>query len=96
MDHPVTAAASMTGAGMVDVDTATYKAEFLAHHYKARLRPASHYSMGWLPASASSNGLTSHSRVKVIGTATSAIISEWIADSRSPLVSSIRVRRCIR
>ena len=34
----------------VDVDMATYKAEFLAHHYQGRLRPASHYSMGWLPA----------------------------------------------
>jgi FAD/FMN-containing dehydrogenase/Fe-S oxidoreductase len=34
----------------VDVDMATYKAEFLAHHYKGKLRPASHYSMGWLPA----------------------------------------------
>ncbi len=33
----------------VDVDMATYKAEFLAHHYHRRLRPASHYSMGWLP-----------------------------------------------
>jgi FAD/FMN-containing dehydrogenase/Fe-S oxidoreductase len=33
----------------VDVDMATYKAEFLAHHYAGRLRPASHYSMGWLP-----------------------------------------------
>jgi FAD/FMN-containing dehydrogenase/Fe-S oxidoreductase len=34
----------------VDVDMATYKAEFLAHHYRHRLRPAAHYSMGWLPA----------------------------------------------
>ncbi|MFJ9821775.1 FAD-binding and (Fe-S)-binding domain-containing protein [Streptomyces sp. NPDC101151] len=33
----------------VGVDMATYKAEFLAHHYEGRLRPASHYSMGWLP-----------------------------------------------
>ena len=33
----------------VNVDLATYKAEFLAHHYRRRLRPASHYSMGWLP-----------------------------------------------
>ncbi|HSR22505.1 MAG TPA: FAD-linked oxidase C-terminal domain-containing protein, partial [Candidatus Eisenbacteria bacterium] len=33
----------------VNVDMATYKAEFLAHHYAGRLRPASHYSMGWLP-----------------------------------------------
>ncbi|MFC7108185.1 FAD-binding and (Fe-S)-binding domain-containing protein [Nonomuraea rubra] len=33
----------------VNVDMATYKAEFLAHHYRHRLRPAAHYSMGWLP-----------------------------------------------
>ncbi len=33
----------------VNVDMATYKAEFLAHHYARRLRPAAHYSMGWLP-----------------------------------------------
>jgi Fe-S oxidoreductase len=33
----------------VDVDMATYKAEFLAHHYEGRLRPRSHYAMGWLP-----------------------------------------------
>ncbi|HYH31847.1 MAG TPA: FAD-binding and (Fe-S)-binding domain-containing protein, partial [Pseudonocardia sp.] len=33
----------------VDVDMATYKSEFLAHHYAGRVRPASHYSMGWLP-----------------------------------------------
>lgn len=33
----------------VNVDMATYKAEFLHHHYAKRLRPASHYSMGWLP-----------------------------------------------
>lgn len=33
----------------VDVDMATYKAEFLAHHYEHRLRPLAHYSMGWIP-----------------------------------------------
>jgi FAD/FMN-containing dehydrogenase/Fe-S oxidoreductase len=33
----------------VDVDMATYKSEFYHQHYKGRLRPASHYSMGWLP-----------------------------------------------
>jgi Fe-S oxidoreductase len=33
----------------VNVDMATYKAEFLAQHYAGRLRPRSHYSMGWLP-----------------------------------------------
>ncbi|WP_282693310.1 FAD-binding and (Fe-S)-binding domain-containing protein [Streptomyces sp. CC208A] len=33
----------------VSVDMATYKAEFLHHHYAGRLRPPAHYSMGWLP-----------------------------------------------
>ncbi|MEX1334203.1 MAG: FAD-binding and (Fe-S)-binding domain-containing protein [Candidatus Limnocylindrales bacterium] len=31
------------------VDMASYKAEFLDHHYRRRLRPMSHYSLGWLP-----------------------------------------------
>ncbi|MFP5304599.1 MAG: FAD-binding and (Fe-S)-binding domain-containing protein, partial [Gammaproteobacteria bacterium] len=30
----------------VNVDMATYKSEFLHHHYRGRLRPAAHYSMG--------------------------------------------------
>ncbi|WP_432758660.1 (Fe-S)-binding protein [Streptomyces lydicamycinicus] len=33
----------------VGVDMATYKAEFLHHHYEGRVRPAAHYSMGRLP-----------------------------------------------
>ncbi|MGW7363264.1 FAD-binding and (Fe-S)-binding domain-containing protein [Streptomyces sp. NPDC054841] len=33
----------------VGVDMATYKAEFLHHHYAGRVRPASHYAMGRLP-----------------------------------------------
>ncbi|MEU3896275.1 FAD-binding and (Fe-S)-binding domain-containing protein [Streptomyces sp. NPDC045251] len=33
----------------VEVDMATYKAEFLHHHYADRRRPAAHYAMGWLP-----------------------------------------------
>ncbi|MEU3751722.1 FAD-binding and (Fe-S)-binding domain-containing protein [Streptomyces olivoreticuli] len=33
----------------VGVDMATYKAEFLHQHYAGRVRPAGHYSMGWLP-----------------------------------------------
>ncbi|MFF4408661.1 FAD-binding and (Fe-S)-binding domain-containing protein [Streptomyces sp. NPDC001404] len=34
----------------VGVDMATYKAEFLHHHYAGRLRPAAHYALGGLPA----------------------------------------------
>jgi FAD/FMN-containing dehydrogenase/Fe-S oxidoreductase len=33
----------------VSVDMATYKSEFLSHHYARRLRPRTHYSLGWLP-----------------------------------------------
>ncbi|MFE7973653.1 FAD-binding and (Fe-S)-binding domain-containing protein [Streptomyces shenzhenensis] len=33
----------------VEVDMATYKAEFLHHHYAGRRRPAAHYTMGRLP-----------------------------------------------
>ncbi|TDP95122.1 FAD-binding and (Fe-S)-binding domain-containing protein [Labedaea rhizosphaerae] len=36
----------------VGVDMATYKAEFLHQHYKNRIRPRSHYSLGWLPLAA--------------------------------------------
>ncbi len=35
-----------------DVDMATYKAEFLAHHYRGRLRPRPDYALGWLPLAA--------------------------------------------
>ncbi|KUM77139.1 FAD-binding and (Fe-S)-binding domain-containing protein [Streptomyces curacoi] len=41
-----------------DVDMATYKAEFLSHHYAGRpwLRPRSDLSMGWLPVLAQAVG----------------------------------------
>ncbi|MHC3473086.1 FAD-binding and (Fe-S)-binding domain-containing protein [Streptomyces sp. 7R007] len=41
-----------------DVDMATYKAEFLSHHYEGRpwRRPRSDFSMGWLPAVAQAVG----------------------------------------
>ncbi|MBX6357705.1 MAG: FAD-binding protein, partial [Micromonosporaceae bacterium] len=36
----------------VNVDMATYKAEFMSHYFAGRLRPRDHYSLGWLPAAA--------------------------------------------
>jgi FAD/FMN-containing dehydrogenase/Fe-S oxidoreductase len=33
----------------VGVDMASYKSEFLSHFYRRRVRPLSHYSLGWLP-----------------------------------------------
>ncbi|WP_030437357.1 FAD-binding and (Fe-S)-binding domain-containing protein [Actinoplanes subtropicus] len=41
----------------VQVDMATYKAEFLSHHYAGRIRPLDHYSLGWLPAVAQAAAL---------------------------------------
>jgi FAD/FMN-containing dehydrogenase/Fe-S oxidoreductase len=45
----------------VNVDVATYKAEFLAHHYEGRLRPRAAYSMGlihrWARVAALAPGL---------------------------------------
>jgi len=35
-----------------NVDMATYKAEFLAQHYRHRLRPRADYALGWLPVMA--------------------------------------------
>jgi Fe-S oxidoreductase len=32
----------------VNVDMATYKAEFLSHYYEGRLRPRNAYAMGWI------------------------------------------------
>ncbi|MGW5241765.1 FAD-binding and (Fe-S)-binding domain-containing protein [Monashia sp. NPDC004114] len=46
----------------VDVDMATYKAEFLHHHYRHRLRPRAHYVLGWLPLVAAGIGRTGLSR----------------------------------
>jgi FAD/FMN-containing dehydrogenase/Fe-S oxidoreductase len=42
----------------VNVDMATYKAEFLSHHYEGRIRPRAHYSMGWLPVAAAAVAAT--------------------------------------
>jgi Fe-S oxidoreductase len=44
----------------VQVDMATYKAEFLSHHYAGRLRPRDHYSLGWLPLVARAAALAPH------------------------------------
>jgi FAD/FMN-containing dehydrogenase/Fe-S oxidoreductase len=46
-----------------NVDMATYKAEFLAHHYEGRLRPRADYATGWLPVAAQLVGRLRLSRV---------------------------------
>ncbi len=48
----------------INVDVATYKAEFLAHHYEGRLRPVAAYSMGlvhwWARLAAHDAGARQH------------------------------------
>ncbi len=58
-----------TGGCPVQVDIPTYKAEFLAHYYARRIRPAHHYVLGlmpwWGPVAARTPGVAnalSHSR----------------------------------
>lgn len=57
----------------VNVDMSTYKAEFLHHHYKGRIRPMAHYAMGWLP-------LTSRVLEAVPG---AARLANWILGFRA-------------
>jgi FAD/FMN-containing dehydrogenase/Fe-S oxidoreductase len=56
----------------VGVDMASYKAEFLSHHYEGRIRPASHYSMGWLPASLHLAGRVPKAANVLLGSPTAA------------------------
>ncbi|PRY20159.1 FAD-binding and (Fe-S)-binding domain-containing protein [Pseudosporangium ferrugineum] len=53
----------------VNVDMATYKAEFLSHHYEGRLRPRAHYSMGWLPVAAAAVAATAPRLVNLLSQA---------------------------
>ncbi len=71
----------------VDVDMATYKAEFLAHHYAGRLRPASHYSMGWLPLAARAASLAPGLVNGLLGVPALARLAKWAGgiDSRRDL-----------
>ncbi|MBB2891504.1 FAD-binding and (Fe-S)-binding domain-containing protein [Flexivirga oryzae] len=67
----------------VNVDMATYKAEFLHHHYHHRLRPRAHYALGWLPVVADAvarsrsarllNHLTGIEAVRRVGTALAGV-----------------------
>jgi FAD/FMN-containing dehydrogenase/Fe-S oxidoreductase len=46
-----------------NVDMATYKAEFLAQHYRHRLRPRADYATGWLPAAAAAVARTGTAKI---------------------------------
>ncbi|MGH3519893.1 MAG: FAD-binding and (Fe-S)-binding domain-containing protein [Haloechinothrix sp.] len=58
----------------VGVDMATYKSEYLYQRYRRRLRPASHYSMGWLPMAARIAARTPRAINAVLGSRLSGVI----------------------
>jgi FAD/FMN-containing dehydrogenase/Fe-S oxidoreductase len=60
----------------VGVDMAAYKAEFLHQHYKGRLRPASHYSLGWLPLWSRLAGLAPGLVNRVTGSGAAALLKK--------------------
>ncbi len=61
------------------VDMATYKAEFLYHHYKGRLRPRSAYAMGLIPYWAKLASLAPTLVNGVLDNHLVARIGKWIA-----------------
>ncbi|WP_406630792.1 FAD-binding and (Fe-S)-binding domain-containing protein [Amycolatopsis sp. WGS_07] len=70
-----------------DVDMATYKAEFLAHHYAGRpwKRPRSDFSMGWLPLFARLVGKTRTARlVNLLGKTRLATRAAGVEDREIP------------
>jgi FAD/FMN-containing dehydrogenase/Fe-S oxidoreductase len=67
----------------VDVDMATYKAEFLHQHYRGRPRPAAHYSMGWLPVWARVAGLAPGTANRLMRRATPIKRLGGIAEERA-------------
>jgi FAD/FMN-containing dehydrogenase/Fe-S oxidoreductase len=63
-----------------NVDMATYKTEFLSHHYRHRLRPRAHYSLGWLPAMAYAvHGLGLAGAANAVGASRLAPVLERLA-----------------
>jgi FAD/FMN-containing dehydrogenase/Fe-S oxidoreductase len=76
----------------VGVDMATYKAEALYQRYRRRLRPAAHYSLGWLPRWAALAGRASwlangSLRVRPVATAAKRLGG---IDERRPLPAFAR------
>ncbi|MGN6130782.1 MAG: FAD-binding and (Fe-S)-binding domain-containing protein [Nocardioidaceae bacterium] len=68
------------------VDMATYKAEFLAHHYEGRLRPRADLATGWLPVLA---GLVTRAR---LGPVANALSHAPLLDRRGPWLAGLEQR----
>ncbi|EHR49518.1 FAD/FMN-dependent dehydrogenase [Saccharomonospora marina XMU15] len=84
----------------VNVDMASYKAEFLHQHYAGRLRPISHYSLGFLPLWARlAHAAPGTANAVLRSTGTAALVKRLggIAAERSlPAFSRVSLRRALR
>jgi len=85
----------------VNVDVATYKAEFTHHHYAGRpwARPPSHWSMGWLPATARAASLWPRAVNALTGSRAAPLLKALggIAPERSiPAFDPVPLRRRLR
>ncbi|SEF19673.1 FAD/FMN-containing dehydrogenase [Amycolatopsis pretoriensis] len=83
-----------------NVDMATYKAEFLAHHYEGRpwRRPRSDFTMGWLPAFARIVGRLRAGRVvnavtHAPGLSRLATLAAGVEDREVPLFAGETLRQ---
>ncbi|GAB7142742.1 dimethylmenaquinone methyltransferase [Mycobacterium riyadhense] len=83
-----------------DVDMATYKAEFLAHHYEGRQwrRPRSDLSMGWLPVAArmvtdARMGWLANALTRTPGLRRAAIAAAGVADREIPRFAKQTLRQ---
>ncbi|WP_436393372.1 FAD-binding and (Fe-S)-binding domain-containing protein [Amycolatopsis sp. MEPSY49] len=83
-----------------NVDMATYKAEFLAHHYEGRpwRRPRSDFTMGWLPAFARVVGRLRAGRVvnaltHAPGLSRLATLAAGVEDREVPLFAGETLRQ---
>jgi FAD/FMN-containing dehydrogenase/Fe-S oxidoreductase len=86
-----------------NVDMATYKAEFLAQHYRHRLRPRADYVTGWLPAAARAvdrlgaarlvNGLARVTPVRRLGSRLAGLEDRDPPELASPTLQSWWSRR---
>jgi FAD/FMN-containing dehydrogenase/Fe-S oxidoreductase len=72
-----------------NVDMATYKAEFLAHHYAGRLRPRADYATGWLPVAA--RLVAGLGLARVVNAASHAPLLHWLGLTLAGLESDREV-----
>ncbi|MBK1786909.1 FAD-binding and (Fe-S)-binding domain-containing protein [Prauserella cavernicola] len=83
----------------VNVDMASYKAEFLHQHYARRVRPPSHYSLGFLPLWARLASLLPRVANGVLGSRLAPLVKRLggITPERSlPEFARVSLRRTLR